>query len=271
MNHTPLVDTHAHLYSDVFQTDMADVVARARAHAAYVLLPNIDRESIEPLLALAAAHPDLCYPMMGLHPCYISDDYKQDLAYIERLLPTVPRLVAIGEAGTDLYWDKTKLAEQLHALEVQADWARNLGLPLVLHCRDSFLPTIELVEQMQDGRLRGVFHCFGGTVDDAKRLADAGFHIGIGGVVTYKKSDLPGVLPHVNPATLVLETDCPYLPPVPHRGQRNEPAYLPHIAQRVAEALGRTYADVAALTTANACRLFGLPLPVAANPATAAP
>ncbi len=254
-----LIDTHAHLYDKRFATDEAEMIARARSVAQYVMLPGIDRESIVPLKELAARYPDFLKPMAGLHPCSVKEDYLDELAAAEQELAT-GACIAVGECGIDLYWDKTTLPLQKTALQMQIDWAKNLNLPIILHSREAFAETIQLMEAGQDGRLRGIFHCFAGTLTDAKRAVDVGFLLGIGGVFTYKKNGgLDDVVRAVPRESLVLETDAPYLTPLPHRGQRNESSYMQLVAQRLAEVLGTTYDDVAQFTSRNARRVFALP------------
>lgn len=255
-----LIDTHGHLFSKQFDADRSDAVRRTReAGLSHVLLPNIDHTSVDAMLDCEARYPDLCHAMMGLHPCSVQQDFERELAVVEDWLKRRP-FVALGETGLDLYWDKTTLPWQQEALRVQLRWAKQYQLPIVLHTRDSFSETAALVEEAQDGTLRGVFHCFSGTLDDARRAIGLGFQLGIGGVATFKNGGLDQVLPHLANALeyLVLETDCPYLAPVPHRGKRNEPAYLPLIARRVAELLGEPEEMVAVRTTENARRLFAL-------------
>lgn len=250
-----LVDTHAHLYLKQFKKDISETVERAQAILSHIFLPNIDLESVEDLHDLVEKYPTLCYPMLGLHPCSVTKDFEKTLYYFENLLKK-QKYYAIGETGTDLYWDKTLLAEQIAALEIQIQWAKEYRLPLVLHCRESFLPTIELIEKHQDGRLTGVFHCFTGTMEEAQRVMATGFYLGIGGVLTYKTSTLKEVIAQVGLSKVVLETDCPYLPPVPYRGKRNEPAYIQYVADALAQAVSFSTEQVATQTTQNALDLF---------------
>lgn len=253
-----LIDTHAHIYLDVFDADRAAVMERTFSQVSLVLMPNIDLDSTQTLWHLADAYPEKCLPMMGLHPCSVkTDSYLSVLRQIEWLLPQ-RHYWAIGETGLDYYWDKSHIDAQKASLSQHIDWAKNLGKPLVLHCRDSFQDTIEMIEEAQDGRLTGVFHCFSGTIDEAKRVADVGFYMGLGGVITYKNNPFHSYLPQIPLERIVLETDCPYLPPVPHRGKRNEPAFIIHVAQKIAEALPISLDQVATITNANAIALFGL-------------
>ncbi|WP_375417637.1 TatD family hydrolase [uncultured Hymenobacter sp.] len=253
-----LTDSHAHLYSTQFEADRAEALARATAAGVRtILLPNIDHTSIEPMLALEAQAPTNCHAMMGLHPCSVTKDFEQQLYEVESWLSRRP-FVGIGECGIDLYWDKSMLAEQQQALRIQLELARHHRQPIVLHTRNAFAETAALVQEAQDGTLRGVFHCFSGSLAEAEQAIALGFKLGIGGVVTFKNGGLDKVLPNIGLEHLLLETDCPYLAPVPYRGRRNEPAYLPLVLHRVAELLGQDPAAVAAATTANAAALFSL-------------
>lgn len=255
----PLIDTHGHLFARQFDADRAAVADRARAAGVgQVLLPNIDATSVDALLDCESHYPDLCRAMIGLHPCSVKQDFERELAVVEDWLKR-RTWVALGETGLDLYWDKTTLAWQQEALRVQLTWAKQYRIPIVLHTRDAFAETAALVEEAQDGTLTGVFHCFSGSLAEAHRVIALGFRLGIGGTATFKNGGLDQVLPSLGLDHVVLETDCPYLAPVPHRGKRNEPAYLPLIAARVAELTGKTTGEVAAITTANARKLFALP------------
>lgn len=255
----PFVDTHAHLYSKKFDADRDEMVRRAiRAGVTRMYLPNIDATSIEGMLDLEAAFPDNCFAMMGLHPCSVQPDtYEQELALVEQQLGA-RSWVGIGETGIDLYWDKTTLELQKIAFARQIEWAKDLNLPIIIHSRESNRECIDLVRQGQDGRLRGIFHCFSGSLEEAREMIDLGFMLGIGGTITYPKSELPTVLREVPLESIVLETDSPYLPPVPHRGKRNESAYIPVIAEMLSEAKVLPLAQIARTTTANALRMFGV-------------
>ncbi|WP_347158988.1 TatD family hydrolase [Pontibacter chitinilyticus] len=253
-----LIDSHAHIYSEQFKADRAQAIARAaEAGVERIYMPNIDHTSIDVLLETAENYPQQCLPMMGLHPTSVGKDFEKELYLVEEWLGKRP-FAALGECGIDLYWDKTFLKEQQEALKVQVALAKKHQLPLVLHTRDSFDETYEILAAAQDGSLRGIFHCFSGTVAQAEQVKELGFLMGIGGVATFKNGGMDQVLPHLQLSDLVLETDCPYLAPVPHRGKRNEPVYLPLIAKRVAELMQKTEAEVAATTTANALQLFNL-------------
>lgn len=221
-------------------------------------LPNIDLRSIEGMHALETQFPKNCFAMMGLHPCSVDADWEQTLATLRAHIDQ-RNYIAIGEIGVDLYWDKTFRSEQMEAFRQQIRWAKEKGWPIVIHARDSFPEIFEVLDQENDERLRGIFHCFTGTVADAQRIDNyGGFLIGIGGVVTYKKSELSEVLTTISPDRIVLETDAPYLPPTPFRGKRNESAYLLHTAEKVAEIYELPLNELQKITTANAIKLFGL-------------
>ncbi|KAA9339353.1 TatD family deoxyribonuclease [Hymenobacter busanensis] len=253
-----LTDSHAHIYAEQFKPDRDDALERAvLAGVTTIVMPNIDHTSIDAMLETEAQHPQQCFAMMGLHPCHVLKDFERELYLVEDWLSKRP-FAAVGECGIDLYWDKTTLARQQEALRVQLSLAKQYQLPIVLHTRDAFQETADLVEQAQDGTLRGVFHCFSGTPEEAERAIKLGFKLGIGGVATFKNGGSDKVLPSLGLEHLLLETDCPYLAPVPHRGKRNEPSYLPLIAHRVAELLQKDVEEVAEATTRNAKELFKL-------------
>ncbi|EKM30780.1 TatD family hydrolase [Vibrio harveyi] len=253
-----MIDTHAHIYASEFDNDRDEVVKRALEQGIdKILLPNIDLESIEPMLKTEAAYPEICRSMMGLHPCYVNGNVEQTLAIIRDWFEK-HNFIAVGEIGIDLYWDKTFRAEQEMAFVTQLNWAKEMDLPVVIHTRDSIEETLTLLRQEQDGRLRGVFHCFGGSVEEAQAINELGFHLGLGGVSTFKNGGMDKVIPHLDMNWVILETDCPYLAPVPHRGKRNEPAYTSLVAARVAELRGESLEAIDALTTKNAEELFSL-------------
>ncbi|MGR5172282.1 TatD family hydrolase [Vibrio owensii] len=253
-----MIDTHAHIYASEFDNDRDEVVKRALEQGIdKILLPNIDLESIEPMLKTEAAYPEICRSMMGLHPCYVDGNVEQTLAIIRDWFEK-HNFIAVGEIGIDLYWDKTFRAEQEMAFVTQLNWAKEMDLPVVIHTRDSIEETLTLLRQEQDGRLRGVFHCFGGSVEEAQAINELGFHLGLGGVSTFKNGGMDKVIPHLDMNWVILETDCPYLAPVPHRGKRNEPAYTSLVAARVAELRGESLEVIDALTTKNAEALFNL-------------
>ncbi|HEX5112481.1 MAG TPA: TatD family hydrolase, partial [Saprospiraceae bacterium] len=245
-------DTHCHIYVPEFDSDQAEMMERAtEAGVTRMMMPNIDLESVERVMTQAGSYPGHCFPMMGLHPCSVKEDYKTVLGEIEKLL-FHGKYIGVGETGIDLYWDTTFKQQQIEAFELQIDWALQLGLPVIIHSRESLDLNIEIISRKQDGRLRGIFHCFGGSLEQAHRIHELGFKIGIGGTVTYKNSTLPSVLPEIPSSMIVLETDAPYLTPVPFRGKRNESSYIPIIAAKVADILQVSMVELSGLTNENA-------------------
>lgn len=255
-----LADSHTHLYASEFDEDREAVFLRALDNGVEKLfLPAIDREHHEHMISLAEWKPDHCFPMMGLHPTSVGEGYRDELAVVEDYLSrSRASFCGIGEVGIDLYWDKTWVSEQVAALELQFGLAIKYDLPLVIHTRNSMDMVIELLEKRSDPRLRGIFHCFGGNKRQAERVINLGFHLGIGGVLTYRNSGLQQVVAAVGLTHLVLETDAPWLPPVPHRGHRNEPGYLPLVAHRLGEALEIPVEDVSQITYGNTMKIFGM-------------
>ena len=251
------IDTHAHIYLDAFRSDFPGVVDRAvAAGVSKLYLPSIDRSVVSDMLALEEGYPGVCHAMIGLHPCSVAPEtFREELAEVERWLQE-RAFAGVGEIGLDFHWDTTHAREQSEAFRRQLDWARSYGLPVSIHSRKSTDECISIVREMQDGRLTGVFHCFTGSVEQAREVVDLGLLLGIGGVATYRNGGLEPVVRGLGLDPLVLETDAPYLAPVPHRGKRNEPAYLVHIAQRIAEILEVDLEAVSEATTANAKRLF---------------
>ncbi len=252
------VDTHTHLFCEEFDDDRAAVVERAiAAGVTRLCLPSINAATLEPLLKMCDEYPAVCYPMIGLHPTDVASDYGTVLQSMEQRLFNDSRFIAVGEVGLDFYWSEEFRKEQIDAFEAQIGWARRVGLPLVIHSRNAFKELCEVMENHRSQGLRGVFHCFSGSADEARELlSHEGFFLGVGGVLTYKKSTLPAVLEGVPLERIVLETDSPYLSPVPFRGKRNESAYIPHIATMVAQVYGCSVERVAEVTTQNALRLF---------------
>lgn len=252
------VDTHTHLFTAEFDADRLAAVQRAiDAGVATLCLPAINEESLAPLLAMCDAFPDVCHPMIGLHPTELGEDYNAVLDRMYDLLKSDRRFVAIGEVGLDFYWDDTRKREQEEAFRRQIEWAAESGLPLAIHSRSAFNELYSIMDGYRGRGLRGVFHCFSGSDDEAcKLLSFDGFYLGIGGVVTYKKSILPDVLKRVPLERVLLETDSPYLAPVPMRGKRNESSFVPYVADFLAGIYGCTVEEVAAVTTANARALF---------------
>ncbi len=253
-----LIDTHTHLYSNKFKHDQAQMVERARnAGVKLALLPAIDRESHQAMLNFEAAYPDFCHAMIGVHPVSIKADFEDELALVEKELKRRP-WIAIGEIGMDLYWDKTYRAQQEIAFLRQCEWALAYDLPIVIHARESIDELIRLLQGIRQPGLRGVFHCFGGTLRQAEAILDLGFYLGIGGVVTYKNGGLDQVLPYIDKTRILLETDAPYLAPIPYRGKRNETAYIALVAEKVAELWKISLAETADITRQNAMQLFDI-------------
>ena len=253
-----LIDTHTHIYDHQFSLDRNEAVRRALdAGVKMMLLPNVDASTVAPMLELYGLYPDCTRMMMGLQPEEVKEDYKGVLSLMEKELER-GIYVGVGEVGLDFYWDATYEKQQLDAFETQLDWAKQLHLPLSIHCRNAFDKMVKILEKKQDGDLRGIMHCFTGTEEEAKAYLDLGFHLGLGGVTTYKNCDVKDFLPDLPLDKIVLETDAPYLAPVPCRGKRNEPAFLVHTAQRIADILQMPVEELAAVTTANAKSLFSL-------------
>jgi TatD DNase family protein len=254
-----LVDTHSHIYLPEFQDDKPAMLQRAESQGiTKILLPAIDSSTHESMLALEKENPSLCVSMMGLHPCSVkAGDYKDELQQVYNYL-TSRSFVAVGETGLDFYWDKTFVNEQYDAFNEQIAWALEFDLPVVIHSRDSIDECLEVITRNQNGKLRGVFHCFSGNVDQARKIMDLGFYLGIGGVLTFKNAGLDKVMQEVSLEKVVLETDAPYLAPVPYRGKRNEPAYLRYVLEKLSIIRNMTMQEVAELTTANATALFRL-------------
>lgn len=253
-----MIDTHCHLYADAFDNDRPAMMQRAiSAGVERFYLPAIDSAVIDNMLQMEVDYPNHCFAMMGLHPCSVKEDYKTELVVAADWLEK-RRFIAIGETGLDFYWDKTFVPQQYEAFETQVQWAKNLGIPVVIHSRESTPECIGVIKKMQDGNLRGVFHCFGGSLEEAKAITDLGFCLGIGGVLTYKNSGLGAVLAQLPLDNIVLETDAPYLSPVPLRGKRNESAFLTHIAERLASVKEISVTEVMQVTTANTEKLFGI-------------
>lgn len=254
-----MIDSHSHIYLEEFDADRTDVVARARqAGVRRLVLPNVDLDTVEPMMALHRAYPTYTSVAMGLHPTSVGENFRADLAAIKEIFDR-GGFVAVGEVGIDLYWDKTYRDEQIEVFDEQLRWAEHADLPVIIHCRDG-LDEILWTFDNYSGTLPGcVFHSFGGTVADVEAIRRRGdFLFGINGIVTFKNSKLSDVLPAIGLDRILLETDCPYLTPVPHRGRRNESAYIPFIAAKIAEVLGTSVDEVSARTDANAARFFDI-------------
>lgn len=251
-------DTHTHLYLEEFDADRRQVVETAlAAGVSRFFLPNIDGTSVLPMLKLADEFPENCFPMIGLHPTSVKENYRDGLAAIECWLSD-RKFYGIGECGIDLYWDKTYAVEQEYVFRHHIDLARAYNLPLIVHIRESFNEVIRILKDVNKPDLRGIFHCFSGSTEQAKQAIGFGFSLGLGGVITFRNNKMQETLKHIDLKHLVLETDAPFLAPDPFRGKRNEPAYIPRIAAKVAEIKGIELAEVAEVTTRNAVRLFGI-------------
>lgn len=250
-----LIDTHAHIYAQEFDGDRDVVIQKAtEERVSKILLPAIDSSTHAAMLETEKQYKN-CIAMMGLHPCYVTENYKDELSVVQNYLKQ-RHFIAVGEIGLDFYWDKTFTQQQYDAFETQIQWALELDLPIVIHSRNAMDETISVIKKYP--QLKGIFHCFSGNADQAKQITDAGFLLGIGGVVTYKNGGLDKVIAEVGIDRLVLETDAPYLAPVPFRGKRNETGYLKYIADKVAEVSGKGFEKVAEVTTQNAIKLFKL-------------
>lgn len=251
-----LIDTHSHIYSTDFIHDLDEVIQRAYSNdVKKIILPNIDSSSVKNLLDLADTYPHICIPLMGLHPTSVNHDYQEELQVVEYWLRK-RKFFGIGEIGIDLYWDQSFLEEQTHAFKFQLDLARQYKLPVVIHVRDSFDEVYKVLKEMKDENLNGVFHSFTGSLEQAQQIMEIGFKIGVGGIITFKKSGLDQIIKQIDPSNLVIETDSPYLTPVPFRGKRNESSYLIHIAQKIADLHQVTVGEIARITTENARKLF---------------
>lgn len=264
------IDSHTHLFLPEFNEDREEMIQRALdAGVEKLFLPNIDSSTVDAMLNLTKQFPANCFATMGLHPCSVKENFEEELKIVEEnlfgatvslqgqetRLPT-STFFAIGEMGLDFYWDKTFVEEQKESFRRQARWAKQLKLPIIIHSRDAAQACIDLVKELKDENLTGVFHCFGGTVSEAKQIIDLGFYLGIGGVLTFKKSGLDETLREIDLKNMVLETDSPYLAPVPYRGKRNESSYLRLIAEKLAALKNVALEEVGEVTTMNAERLF---------------
>jgi TatD DNase family protein len=253
-----LIDTHTHIYLPEFDSDRDEAVNRALEKGIVkLLLPNIDIHSVAPMLSTGARYPGICYPMAGLHPTSVKEDYLVQLEKLEELW-SKHKFIAIGEIGIDLFWDKTFIKEQIYTLRRQIAFALEKSVPVVIHSRESFPEVFSILDEFEGTGLKGVLHAFTGTAGDAERAIRMGFMLGIGGIVTFKNSGLDKIVSSIGPENLILETDSPYLAPVPHRGKRNESSYIALINKKLAEIFRSEEEDVAAITYANSVRLFNL-------------
>jgi TatD DNase family protein len=253
-----LIDSHSHIYLPDFDDDRQIILENAEKEGVRkILMPAIDSGTHELMIGLELTHPHLCASMMGLHPCSVKENYKKELIIAREYLEK-SAFVAVGEIGLDFYWDTTFTKQQYDAFHEQVEWGLHFDLPIVIHSRNSIDECIRVVAEHQQGKLKGVFHCFSGNEVQAKQVIDLGFYLGIGGVVTFKNSGLDKVMEYVLPENIVLETDAPYLAPVPFRGKRNEPAYLKYVVEKLAAIKNLPVEEIAAVTTANAQKLFGV-------------
>ncbi len=253
-----LIDTHSHIYSEDFNDDLDEVVKRAfENNILKIILPNIDSSSIKKMLDLSAQYPQICFPLMGLHPTSVNEDFLEELELVEFWLKK-RKFYGIGEIGIDLYWDKTFIKEQTEAFRVQIQMAKKYELPIVIHVRESFDEVFAVLKEEGVDGLNGVFHSFSGTIEQAQQVINLGFKLGVNGIVTFKNSGMGQVIEKIDASHIILETDAPYLTPVPFRGKRNESSYLIYVAQKVAELHGAPVAEIARITTQNAERLFSV-------------
>jgi TatD DNase family protein len=251
------VDSHSHIYSEEFSSDRDEVISRAlKAGISKIVLPNIDSSTLKPMLDLADSNSQLFIPLLGLHPTSVKEDFRKELEILEYWFGK-RKFAGIGEIGIDLYWDKTFINEQIDVFRIQIDWAKKMRVPIVIHMRDSFQEVIEVLQQKKDASLKGVFHSFTGNIEQAAQVIDLGFKIGIGGIVTFKNSGLDTTVQRIDLENILLETDSPWLAPVPHRGRRNEPAFITAVAAKIASLHETSIDEVARITTQNAQQLFG--------------
>jgi len=253
-----LTDTHTHIYYHAHSPELEYQIKRCLDNeVSRLFLPNVDVASVNLVMDTVSAFPNHCFPMLGLHPCSVQEGFQEDLKKIENALSS-NKVYAIGEIGLDLHWDKSTLPFQREAFRIQVAWAKKYNLPIVIHCRDAFDELFVLLEELKDDKLRGVFHCFTGDLAQAKRAIDLGFYLGIGGVVTFKNAGLDKVVKEIEMKHLVLETDAPYLAPVPFRGKANESSYLKYIAEKVADLHQVSIEELARITTQNSIDIFGV-------------
>ena len=252
------IDTHAHLYSSPLNENREAIIQNAINNGIdTIIMPAIDSDTLESMLELEAAYPNNCIAMMGLHPCSVKDNVQQELDIVEAQLKK-RKFIAIGEIGLDYYWDKTFIQQQIEAFTIQMQWALERQLPIVIHTRNAMGETIEAVKPFAKKGLRGIFHCFSGSQESAQQIISMGFHLGLGGVLTYKNAAVAEAIKEIPMSHLVLETDAPYLSPVPYRGKTNEPAFMIEVAKKLAEIKNIPLQEVAAITTNNAKEVFGI-------------
>ena len=252
------IDTHAHVYAEELTSSMDMIIENSiKAGISKILMPAIDSSTLDAMLKVEAQFPGHCMAMIGLHPCYVKENYKEELKLVEDWIGK-RKFIAIGEIGLDFYWDKTFAKEQQLVFETQMQWALDLQLPIAIHTRNAMGETIEMVKSFAKQGLRGVFHCFSGSKESAEQIIGMGFHVGLGGVLTYKNAGVAEAIKDIPMEYIVLETDAPYLAPVPYRGKTNEPAYMIEVAKKLAEIKSMPLHEIAAITTNNAEKLFGL-------------
>jgi TatD DNase family protein len=253
-----LTDTHTHIYYEADLSKRQQLMKNCFDNQiSRLFLPNVNSKSVNMVMNLAKEYPQNCFPMLGLHPCDVKESYLEELTLLREQI-SQHKIFAIGEIGIDLYWDKEYLKQQQFAFREQIQWAKDLNLPIVIHCREAFNEVFEVLEDLKDEKLRGIFHCFTGDLEQAHHAIELGFYLGIGGVVTYKKSGLDQVVKNIDLKHIVLETDAPYLAPVPYRGKPNESSYLIHVAEKVADLHEISITSLAEITTANSIKIFGV-------------
>ena len=253
-----LTDTHTHLYYERDPALLDDLMSRCfENQVTRLFLPNVDSASVPMVMELSQKYPDSCFPMLGLHPCSVKNNFNEELDFIRQAINS-HKIYAIGEIGIDLYWDTSTLGIQREAFRAQINLAKELELPVIIHCREAFDEVYEILREQKDDKLRGIFHCFTGTTDQASSIIALGFYLGIGGVLTYKNSGLDKVIADIDLKHLVLETDSPYLAPVPYRGKSNESSYLVYVAQKISDITGFTTEEIARITTENSRQIFGI-------------
>ena len=251
-----LIDTHAHIYDEKFKGEINEIIDRAKeAGIEKIYMPNIDSTTIDDMLELEHKFPDYCVPMMGLHPCSVNKSFEKELYIVEDWF-SKRDFVAVGEIGTDLYWDKSFFNEQKEAFKIQSELAIKKDIPIIIHCRESIPETIELVSSLKNNNYRGIFHCFSGNLEQANQITEMDFYLGLGGVVTFKNGGLEEVIANADFDKIVLETDSPYLAPVPYRGKRNEPSFVANVAKKIAEVKNINEIEVGEVTSKNALKIF---------------
>jgi len=253
-----LTDTHTHLYYETDPGKLTELMERSLDNqVSRLFLPNVDTKSVPLVFGLAEQYPNHCFPMLGLHPCDVKENFKEELSLIYNETSS-RKVYAIGEIGIDLYWDKSTLSIQQEAFRTQISWAKQMSLPIVIHCREAFDEIFAVLDELKDDKLRGIFHCFTGDAEQAKKVIGLGFYLGIGGVLTYKNSGLDKVVQGISLEHIVLETDSPYLTPVPFRGKQNESSYLVYVAQKLADLKQISIDELAEITTRNSENVFGI-------------